>query len=247
MTTKAPTRRALRRLRQRYVAGEPIDELANEIGRTPATLRWWWRKYGLNVSIPRPDRRPRRQWSYILLRRLRSRYVAGEPVEVLAAEVDVSPKSLTAAWTNYGLAREIPLEGFRRHDWTMARLRKLAARWRSGETLQSIADSIGANVETLSSALQRAGMKSPEIARERRSEIRSRREGGRMRRAYVLRRDTTKTWAQIADEVEWGGKVQSLRSAVLRWCDRAEMPRPPRRSRTGRALDPPIGETTSSR
>lgn len=202
---------------------------------TAGTLRWWWRKTKLNTEIV-GRYRPRRTWSVDLLRALRLRYVAGESVATLAAEVQTSTKALTAAWTHHGLAREIPLDGHRRHDWTMRQLRRLAERWRAGETLAALAREIDVNVETLASALDRAGFRNEQITRERRSEIRSRREGESVRRAYVLRRDSRMSWKQIAEQVEWHASVGALQSAVRRWCRRESMPPPPRRSRTGRAL-----------
>lgn len=237
--TKRISRRRLRELRElriRYADGESLDALAAELSMSAGTLRWWWRKTKLNTKIV-GRYRPRRRWSVDDLRDLRVRYVSGESVATLAAEVQTSPKSLTAAWTHHGLAREIPLDGFRVHGWTMAQLRRLAERWRSGASLAALGREIGVNSETIASALDRAGLRTNEMKAKRRDEIRSRREGEAVRKAYVLRRDTTMSWRQIAETIEWPGRTGGLQSAVRRWCERNEMPRPPRRSRTGRALE----------
>lgn len=230
------TRKSLRALRLRYSAGEDLAALASEAGLSVGTLRWWWRKTGLNEEIV-GRYRMRRRWKRSTLRSLRERYVAGESVESLAEETGCGVKALTAAWTQHGIARELPLPGLRRADWTMGQLRRLAQRWRAGETLASLAREINVNVETLSSALVRTGLKTPEAAALRRAEIRSRREGEIVRKAYVLRRDTTLSWDKIAEKVGWPGLGSSLGTKVTRWCEREEMPRPPRRSRTGRAIE----------
>lgn len=231
----APSKRRLRDLRLRYAAGEDLELLAAEVGSNVGTLRWWWRESGINTEIA-GRRRARREWDPDLLRSLRLRFLDGEAIESLAEVVEASPSALTAAWSRFGIARELPLDNFRRHDWTMAQLRAIAARWMAGESLAAISREIEVNPSSLTGALERAGFKTPEAAERRRSAIRSRRHGEAIRAAYVLRRDTTATWKEIAERVEWEGSPVTLRTYLVRWCERNRMPRPPKRSRTGRVI-----------
>lgn len=176
-------------------------------------------------------------WSYKRLRGLRSRYLAGESVADLSEEQGCSPKSLTAAWSYHGITRDMPRSNHRRMDWTMSGLRSIRDRWLAGETLQSLAIEIGSEVSTLDSALTRAGFKSPEIAEARRARLRHERNGLAVQKAYILRRDSEHSWRQIAEIVGWDRSVVHLRGEVRKFVARADLPPPPRRSRSGRALE----------
>ena len=176
------------------------------------------------------------RWDRDLLVDLRRRYLSGEAVADLAAEAGCSPRSLTASWTTYGVAREHPRLGHQRHDWTMKLLRSIRDRWAEGETLRSLAEEVGANEGTLSSALERAGFKSRRIAKQRRTMLRARRNGRSIERAYVLRRDTLLEWSAIAEEVGWSLSATHLRTSVRRWVNRASLPPLPRRWRGGREI-----------
>jgi hypothetical protein len=228
----AISRSVARRLRERFLDGATLAELVAETGRTSSAIKYAWKKHGLYEQKPKTKR-----WTYSLLVELRRRYVEGESRESLAAEHGVTAKAPVASWTYRGVAREIPLDGFKVHDWTMAELRRYRDRWLAGETIKSIADEIGAKQNSLSAALVRAGFKSPEIARERRDDLRSRREGRVVQKAYILRRDTTKRWREIAEEVGWQGRTRSLGAAVKRWAERVGVPPPPRRTKHGHAID----------
>jgi len=188
------------------------------------------------------------RWDRDLLVSLRLRYLAGEQVERLAAEVGCSTGSLTASWTTYGITVEFPRADHRRHRWTMRLLGEIRDRWLAGETIRSLAEEVGANESTLDSALVRAGFKSPEIARVRRDLLRGRRNGVQVARAYSLRRHSTRSWKEIAEEVGWDRSAVHLRGEVRRFARLARIEPPPRRSRSGRPLSGAAdsGSTTST-
>ena len=176
-------------------------------------------------------------WTLPLLRTTRRRYLDGESVADLAAEVGCSEKALTGAWSHHGISRAMPSTGHKRHDWTMAQLRRIHERWMDGATLRALADEAMAHEATLTSALERAGLRSPTIIRQRAERDRYRRNGDMVAKAYRLRCDSPMTWPQVAAAVGWDRSPVTLRAQVCKYADRVGIAHPPKRSRSGRVME----------
>ena len=90
------------------------------------------------------------------LRALRLRWLDGESIETLAAELGTSKPRLVSLWTTRGLTAELPKR--RSYRISVAALRRIHARWCAGESIVNLADEAGMPRSTLWAMMRRAGL-----------------------------------------------------------------------------------------
>lgn len=90
------------------------------------------------------------------LRELRKRLIAGEKVEVLAAELGVSVSRMHGLWGYYGLVEETPIRIS--HKISTTALREIHREWMGGRTMSSLAKQHSIPASTIRNMLKAAGL-----------------------------------------------------------------------------------------
>jgi hypothetical protein len=163
-----------------------------------------------------------RKYSFEQLDALRTRFVSGESVKVLAAELGVREGRLHALWTYHGLTKKTPMK--RRHKVPMQKLKKLHERWCAGESLKTLSNDLGIPRESLAYLMKSAGLKlkrppgvnhmggyrGPYTDKQRRAWFAL---------TYSMRANGA-TWRQVFEAVRaqgYEGTQNSIRKSYCRW------------------------------